>query len=273
MVGQASLIACILLASSAGTGEDADTLESRTPRAWRIAPEVSRYRYKEPGTMTNEGTLYGIVGSYTFYNYGQEGPARPASGGDSRITLEGRLGFGEMEYDGSYMDGTPLSTDGVDDFLLDLRLLWGRERPEAKLLNAIYAGAGCRYLNDDSSSEPGGYERESNYLYIPLGSRKDFEPMGRWNLSLTGEFDVLIIGRQISHLNNADPALPQVRNWQWPGFGAGLALDLRRAGRNVDLALSPFLRFWWVDDSSTSEGYYEPENNTFEYGLSFVVRF
>ena len=96
----------------------------------------------------------------------------------------------------------------------------------------------------------------------------------RWDLSLTGEFDVLLIGRQISHLGDVDPELPTVRNWQWPGFGAGLSVDFRREGRGFDFAFAPFLRYWWIAESDASEdGYYEPENNTFEYGLSFVVRF
>jgi len=273
MTGQAALIACILLAGSAGTGEDADTSGSLAPRAWRIAPEVSHYRYKEPGVMTNEGTLYGVVASYTFYNYGEGSLRSLSSDSNDTITLEGRLSFGEMEYDGSYMDGTPLTTDGIDDFLVNLRLLWGREWPHATLLSAVYAGLGYRYLNDDSSGQLGGYERESNYLYMPVGSRKDFELTDRWDLSLKGEFDILIIGRQISHLSDADPSLPKVRNWQWPGFGVGLSFDLRRTTQHVDLSLAPFLRYWWIDESSVSNGYYEPRNNTVEYGLSFVVRF
>lgn len=274
MVGQAALIACILLASSAETGENVDTSKPLTPPSWRIAPEVSHYRYKEPGVMKNEGTLYGVVGSYTFYDYGQNRSTRSASNSGNTVTLEGRLASGEMDYDGSDMyTNEPISMSGIDDFLLDLRMLWGRERPEAKWLNAVYIGAGYRYLNDDSSSLPGGYERKSNYLYVPLGSRKDFDLADRWSLSLRGEFDLLLIGRQISYLGDADPNEPTVRNWQWPGFGTVLSLDLRYLTRNVDFALSPFVRYWWLDDSSTSEGYYEPENNTFEYGLSFVVRF
>ncbi len=273
MIGQTALVACLVLAGSVGAQDEVEASQPPSTRAWRIAPEVSHYRYKEPGVMTNEGTLYGIVGSYTFRSDGDGGLTSLISDANSTITLEGRLAFGEVDYDGSYMDGTPLSASGIDDFLFDLRLLWGRERPAAKYFNAIYAGLGYRYLNDDSSSQSGGYERESNYLYVPLGSRQDFDLKGRWDLSLTGELDVLIVGRQISHLSDADPELPDVRNWQWPGVGAGLSLDLRRKGRNVDFALSPFLRYWWVDESSVSKGYYEPKNHTVEYGLSFVVRF
>ncbi len=201
------------------------------PRAWTIAPEVSHYRYKEPGVMTNEGTLYGVVGSYTFHNLGDDDFSLPGANGDdlnswSAIRIEGRLGFGEVDYDGSFMDGTPLSTSGTDDLLIDVRLLWGREWQPARCVHAAYVGLGYRYLNDDSSEQLGGYERESNYLYIPLGARRDFDLAGRWDLGLTGDFDVLIVGRQISHLDDADPALPTVRNWQWPGFGAAVSVEL-----------------------------------------------
>jgi hypothetical protein len=270
MVGQAGLAVCILLAGSLGIEDGTESLEAAAFRAWRIAPEVSHYRYREPGVMKNEGTLYGIVASYTFDNdtldYLDTGP-------DDVVRLEGRLGFGEVDYDGSYMDGTPLSTSGSDEFLFNLRLLWGREYPGARFLDGIYAGLGYRYLNDDSSAQAGGYERESNYLYVPLGGRKDFELTPRWDLSITGEFDVLIIGRQISHLSDADPMLPDVRNWQWPGIGVGLSAEVRHEWQDVDLGFAPFLRYWWVAESNVDQGYYEPENNTFEYGLSFVVRF
>jgi len=223
--------------------------------------------------MTNEGTLYGVVGAYTFREDGQSSLARFGADPNDALTLEGRFSFGEVDYDGSYMDGTPLSTDGIDDFLFDIRLLWSREQPAAKIFNCVYAGLGYRYLNDDSSGQPGGYERESNYLYVPVGTRKDWRWKPRWRLSLTGEFDVLLVGRQISHLSDADPTLPDIRNWQWPGFGGLLSLELQHKGHNVDLGVAPFVRYWWIDESTVSDGYYEPKNNTIEYGLSFVFRF
>ncbi|NLH42446.1 MAG: hypothetical protein GX448_11465 [Planctomycetes bacterium] len=249
------------------------------PPAWRIAPEVSHYRYREPGVMTNEGTLYGVVGSYTFYDRPET--ARPAAGvpqeapvACSTFAFDGRIAAGQVDYDGSFMDGTPLSNSGIDDFLLDVRLLWGRHWEPARIVQAAYAGLGYRYLCDDSSGKPGGYQRESNYLYLPVGVRKGFDLTGRWDLTLTGELDMLLVGRQISHLSDANPDLPDVRNWQWPGLGATLSADFLRRGPSWAVGFSPFLRYWWVDESDLSaDGYYEPRNNTFEYGLSFVVRF
>ena len=276
MIDQTVLTAWILLAAAMGAQEAPESSEAPASRAWQIAPEVSHYRYKEPGIMTNEGTLYGVVGSYTWHDL-EDGNAAPSDSAGpeswSTVRLEGRISAGQVDYDGSYMDGTPLSTSGTDDFLLEMRLLWGREWRESRFFDAVHAGLGYRYLNDDSSAQPGGYERESNYLYVPLGARNDVELSTDWDLVLTGEFDVLLIGRQISHLSDADPGLPDVRNWQWPGFGAGLFVDLRHEGRNIDLGFGPFVRYWWIAESDLSYGYYEPENNTFEYGLSLVMRF
>lgn len=272
MVRQVVFGLCMALAGS-GNALAASESGQATPPAWRIAPEVSHYRYKEPGVMKNEGTLYGIVGSYTFYN-AREDAAESDSASWSTIRLDGRLSGGEVDYDGSFMDGTPLSTSGSDDFLFDVRALFGHTWRPARFCDGAYAGLGYRHLRDDSSQQIGGYRRESNYLYIPLGIQKGFDLTTRWNLALAGEFDVLLIGRQISHLDDANPALPTVRNWQWPGFGGSLSLDLVHAYERVNVGFGPFLRYWWIAESEVSnEGYYEPENNTIEYGLSFVIRF
>ncbi|MEN6336527.1 MAG: hypothetical protein ABFE01_19910 [Phycisphaerales bacterium] len=276
MIGQAAFVLCTLLIGSADAREAAEPLQWESPQAWRIAPEVSHYRYREPGVMTNEGTLYGVVGSYAFFRRGAS-CLSPEDGNDvswSTLALDGRISAGEVDYDGSFMDGTPLSTSGTDDLLIDIRLLWSRHWQPTRFLQAFYAGLGYRYLNDDSTGQVGGYERQSNYLYIPLGVRKDFELASRWGLALRGEFDYLVVGRQISSLNDVDPDLPTVRNWQWPGFGVGLFADFLHKGRTANVGLGPFLRYWWVAESDTTdEGYYEPENNTLEYGLSFVVEF
>ena len=234
-------------------------LQLRATRAWRIAPEVSHYRYKEPGVMTNEGTLYGVIGSYTFF--ATEGRQSGGAPTPTATTRSPGPRSGSRAGSASARSITTAPTWTARPFPRAASTIscstcgccgavnGGRRR----FFNAVYAGLGYRYLNDDSSSQPGGYERESNYLYVPLGARKDFELTSRWDLALTGEFDVLLIGRQISHLSDADPGLPDVRNWQWPGFGAGLFVDFRTTGREVDLGLAPFVRYWWIAESDVSE--------------------
>jgi hypothetical protein len=279
MVRQAALVVCILVAHPLFAQEEStERLDPLKPSSWEIAPEVSHFRYAEPGVMKDEGTLFGIVGSYTRRHLRSGDPTGSDIDSNDSISwstfkIEGRLSFGQVDYDGSYMDGTPLRTSGTDDFLLDFRLLWGREWQPVELPDAFYLGLGYRYLNDNSSGQPGGYMRESNYLYVPLGSHADFELATAWTLGLTGEFDVLLIGRQISHLDDTDSGSPEVRNWQWPGFGIRGAVAVQHKGESLDLALSPFVRYWWIAESDTSGGYYEPENNTLEYGLSAIIRF
>ncbi len=279
MIRQTALVVCIVMTLPLfAQEENTELVESLKPPSWEIAPEISHFTYREPGVMKDDGTFYGVVGSYTRRRLRSGDPAQsdPNSNDSvswSTVKIEGRLSFGEVDYDGSYMDGTPLHTSGTDDFLLDVRVLWGREWQPVRFPDAFYAGLGYRYLNDDSSEQAGGYLRESNYLYIPLGSRADFELRDRWSLGLTGEFDVLLVGYQISHLDDVDPGSPRVRNWQWPGFGVRGAVALRHRSRSLDVAISPFVRYWWIGESDVSDGYYEPENNTFEYGLSAVFRF
>jgi len=282
MIRQAALVACVVLAGPILAQEDNTELpKSLKPPSFEIAPEVSGYTYREPGVMKNQGTLYGVAGSYTHRipRYGDPTRADIDSNDGiswSIIKIEGRVGFGQVEYEGSYMeDDTPLRQSGIDDFLLDVRLMCGLEwRPATRFPDGLYAGIGYRYLSDDSSSQPAGYLRESNYLYLPLGSRADFDLTDNWSLGLTGEFDLLLIGRQISHLEDADPALPEIQNWQWPGYGIRGAVAFRHTSPSLDVAISPFVRYWWIAESDvTEEGYYEPENNTFEYGLSVIFRF
>jgi len=278
MVKQTALVLCVLWTGSAlALEDDAELVKSLQPPSWEIAPEVSHYTYREPGTMKNEGTFYSIVGSYTRRRLHEGDPASDANGGTpvawSTAKIEGRLGFGDVDYDGSYMDGTPLKANGNDDLVVDIRAMWGMEWQPAKVVDAFYAGVGYRYLADDSSFQPGGYLRESNYLYIPIGSRVDFVFETGWALGLTGEFDLLLVGYQVSHLDDVDPGYPQVRNWQWPGIGLRGAASLQYRGRSLHVAISPFVRYWWIAESDVSDGYYEPENNTFEYGLSAAFRF
>ena len=91
---------------------------------------------------------------------------------------EGRVAFGQVDYDGGIIDLetseiTPYSIDDIDDWVFEGRLLLGADWLYGSILNTLYAGIGYRYLNDDISFDPVGYERESNYLYIPIGYQFD----------------------------------------------------------------------------------------------------
>jgi hypothetical protein len=261
-------IGCVLAAVTVQAAQPQDSVSQlRDPLCWEVMPEISFYRYKEPGVMEEDGVLFGAVGSYTRWT-------------DMRyLKFEGRASGGEVDYDGELTDGTPYEIKNIDDFLIGVRVLMGTEWSSGTHPYRLYAGLGYRYLNDDASFDPAGYERESNYFYLPIGLWTSRELDGGWHMTVTGEFDLLLYGLQISHLEDVDPAWDTVENSQWPGFGGRASLEFaRRVGRS-ELGFAPFIRYWWIDESELeySEGLgayiYEPRNNTLEYGISFVARF
>jgi hypothetical protein len=251
------LVVGVLLTAGEGPQTNGNGEEVLTGPRWEVAPEVSYYRYAEPGTMKIDGLLYGVAASYTCY--------RPRG----LFRVDGEFAFGLVDYEGSLLDGTPYTMEGSYDFLLNLRLLWGRSWPVAGWDNLFYAGLGYRGLNDCSIQDPAGYDRQSNYFYVPLGLKTYRDLIGHWQIGIGGEFDLLLLGIQISGVEDNGAVV----NLQASGFGARTSVELRRQVKSTDLAIAPFVQYWWVEESNTSDGWYEPRNNTIQYGLSLIWRF
>jgi hypothetical protein len=242
-----------------------------TAPTWEIGPEVSYFRYEEPGdyAIKDTGLLYGIAGAHT------------SSRDNGLFRIEAEFAFGLLDYDGyishENTDGslyyTPYAMSGNRDFLLNLRLLWGREWESGDWGNRFTLGVGYRGLNDDSSQDPNGYDRQANYLYLPVGLKTCHELGDHWQIGLGGELDVLLVGVQYTGFGPNGYML----HVQWPGFGARAALELRHQGRPIDVAIAPFVQYWWVDESThTTDGdyeYYEPRNNSLQYGVGLIFRF
>jgi hypothetical protein len=262
------LVVYALLGTAANSPEVNDvSSEMLRPARWEIAPEFFWHRYREPGVMKNSGILYGAAASYTRY-YQPSYQKR-------LFRMEGEFATGEVDYDGSLMDGTPYSLEGIRDYLVNVRIVWGELWRTKAWENQLYFGLGYRYLNDDSSFDSHGYERQSNYLYLPLGVKTYNELGDNWYLGLGGELDVLLIGLQISGIAESETDSSDVENWQWPGFGVRGSVELRHRTKSLDLAVAPFIQYWWIDNSqeSASGVWCEPRNNTLEYGLSLIWRF
>jgi hypothetical protein len=251
------LVVSVLLTAGEGREAKGDVEEVLAGPRWEVAPEVSYYRYAEPGTMKIGGLLYGVAASYTCY--------RPRG----LFRVDGEFAFGLVDYEGSLLDGTPYTMEDSYDFLLNLRLLWGQSWPMDGWDNLFYAGLGYRGLNDCSIQDPAGYDRQSNYFYVPVGLKTYHKLTGHWRIGVGGEFDLLLLGVQISGVDDNSAVV----NMQCPGFGARASLELRHRAKSADLALAPFVQYWWVEESNTSDGWYEPRNNTIQYGLSLVWRF
>jgi len=258
--------------------------------SFEVGPELYYFYYEEREpfvffgeelwddvVMTEDGMFYGVSGAYTFRGWLPSSDAEMTAGARG-LTLrgEGRFAVGTVDYDGE-QGGEPATISDIDDRTMELRPLIGLGFADADSESFLYTGFGYRYLNDDLSDFPGGYERESNYYYIPIGITGTNLRSGGWSIGGTFEFDILLHGLQKTHLSDMGSGWPDVENKQKSGWGLRGSLRFERRA-NVDLVVEPFVRLWAVsksDDVPIGDGYYvyEPENYTLEGGLSVTIRF
>lgn len=236
---------------------------------WELGADVSHITYKEPSVMEEKGMMYGIVGSYTYRS-------------KFMLKADGSFSYGQVDYKNS---GT---LDNIDDYILEFRGVCGYDFPilKASILTP-YVGIGYRYLNDDmsgmtTSTGALGYERESNYLYSPIGVTI-FTPLRNgWSFGATVEYDIFWRGKQISHLSDAVPGLNDPENRQKKGYGARGSIKLQKKDEKIDFAIEPYIRYWNIKKSEDADltyygtyiGYaYEPKNNSTEIGIMLAMMF
>ena len=243
---------------------------------WELGPEVSYIDYEEPGVMKEEGVMVGVAGSYVY-----RGWVEPDVG-NAMLKAEGGISFGQVGYTGTG------SIDNIGNYRLEFRGVGGYDfwLGESVTLTP-YIGFGYRYLNDDSSGKISttgavGYERESNYLYSPVGLAILIDLEGSWSVGLTGEYDIFWKGIQLSHLSDALPSLSDLENDQNSGYGVRGAVRIAKRGEKVDLVFEPFVRYWDIEQSELSlitfsgtivDFGFEPANNSTEYGMKITVQF
>ena len=242
--------------------------------AWEIGAEIYSFKYEE-SVMEEEGLFLGFNLGYTSRPWLAESQTESTPEGGVMFGLEGRFAFGQVDYDGALLDGTPYTIDNIDDYTLETRAILGADQLSSAAMHTIYTGLGYRYLNDDLSSDPAGYERESNYLYLPLGYQFGAGLDSDWSWAARFEYDIFLWGEQRSHLSDlsADPPEPDVENEQDEGFGYRVSVRLQREYSSGVLIIEPFFRFWDIEDSDISLGWFEPANETTEYGIRFIWMF
>jgi len=233
-----------------------------------LGTEISYIKYKEPSVMEEKGMMYGIVGSYTYHN-------------KLMLKADGRFSYGQVDYKNS---GT---LDNIDDYTLEFRGLGGYDFSvfTASTLTP-YIGIGYRYLNDDlkgtTSTGALGYERESNYLYSPIGIEIITPLENDWSVGATLEYDYFWKGIQKSHLSDAIAGLNDIENDQDDGYGLRGSIKFQKKGEKLDFLIEPFIRYWNIKKSKetvitysgTIIGYgYEPKNNSTEFGIKFAAKF
>lgn len=258
---------------------------------FNVGTEYFYAKYKEPDVMEQRGKLWGMNGAYAY---------RPNSGDlfyNSLVNtfgLESLYASGDFKYEAEAASQAGLQID-KDNYMYELRGILGREYIYDNDVMMLYSGFGYRYLNDDEDDKVFllrgstilGYERESNYYYIPAG----FSFLRKWAdntaVKVMAEYDFFFHGKQISRFSDFNQyvspaqASPDVENTQDSGYGIRGSVNLAMALGPVDLFAEPFFRYWHINDSEvvteqvlgSSGDWIEPKNETIEAGMKLGFKF
>ena len=185
----------------------------------------------------------------------------------------------EFEFDSSYQfltqtywsNGTGTMKD-IDVEIYNLRGLYGIQLSDKLMLKS---GIGYRHLyhywqNQYSSTGAWGYDREQDYLYVPIIAELKM-PIPELNLDgkLKVEFDQIIEGNNTSYMgyqggSNVDLDFKNSDGYAWKAS---------YEGKRGDLTFEPYYEFMYVDDSNIVSGSHEPANTTKEFGLRVKKEF
>ena len=241
--------------------EDSKSVDFSIPNNDRVSIGLvfSNWQYTEPGVMTDKGTLTGILLKYQLIENNQNSPV-----------VDFRYSYGLASY--SADDGYTMY--GAAQRLIDLRLIKSNILGGFNInLPYLFSGIGYRRLDDDSrglsSNDFAGYRRTSQYYYIPIGIEK---PLKISNHDITGviEYDYFISGKQKSYMSDTQLYSYDFENSQSTGYGIRGSLSFKKNG----WIIMPFAEYWSINNSNIlSEGWYEPKNNTKEFGLKIFKTF
>ncbi len=258
---------------------------------YEVGVEIFDYTYREEGFMKLDGSMTGLYGAYT-HRFRENPPIASMKEIFSGID---RLNF--IRLDSRYSRGTDIKyrsegTGQIENethFTYETRLVFGADYPLADrpITVSPYGGIGYRYLMDDnggrqSTTGAWSYDRESQYVYIPLGVDiiRAFE--NGWDIGVNLEYDLFIDGEQESHFETFDARYSSVVKDQNEGYGVRGSIKFIKRMEKVNLSIEPFTRYWHIEQSELGartfngvvDSYWiEPNNRTWEFGVKAGVQF
>jgi hypothetical protein len=245
-----------------------------------IGFELYRYSYKEPVfDLEIEGLQYGVFGTY-IYRPPEDDPLHLDV--LNMYKIDARFAAGPIDY--SSVSG---EIDKEDNYVFEIRGVTGYDHFfNEQFLVTGYGGFGYRYLNNDSGGRQTttgdwGYERVSQYFYLPIGVEAVNQISAYWKVVSNLEWDIFLTGKQSSYLSDVSSDYPDLDNTQRRGYGIRGSLRIVKEGESVNLFLEPFFRYWRIKDSEVSVAYgddvalagLEPDNNSTEYGFKLGLQF
>jgi len=259
-------VICFMFVGVGSISAQTETSLLYKKHTFELGSEISYLTYEEPRVLKERGPMYGGVGSYTYHN---------------RIMLkvEGRLAFGKLDY--YALGGAPVPENSNRDYMWEVRGLGGYDFPILKSsILTPYLGIGYRYFNDDVLPTP--YERESEYLYSPIGIGFITSLGKGWSVGGEGEFDYLWWGKQISHPIDEIPGLSgDIESRLKNAYGLRGSVTLEKRYKKVIFEGGPFIRYWDVKKLETVGLNYgipiDPswisKNHSTEIGFKLAVKF
>ena len=226
--------------------------EDSSPHTFSLGAEGFFYNYREPNLMEDKGALFGLNGEY-FYTFQN----------NLFLGMEGRIALGQANYKSK---GTGRAKN-FNQFIFEPRFLLGYDFHLENFTIAPYVGLGYRFKSDYSAGKftttgHYGYDRESQYFYLPLGLKMNGDFSEKWDWQARTEFDILLAGSQLSKIPHN-----KTRHHQDSGWGAKVEYLVGHKFTSGKLSFGPFFNYWDIDDSNIVNNLVEPKNYTVELGL------
>ena len=242
----------------------------RTRDAQELGLTLSSYSYQEPSVSV------GI----TAVNYGLE-YQKTSLLRDGKFVLAGiDYATGTDWYNGS-------GTLAMPKYYYNGKIAIGADWAYRSGIISPYIGLGYRFLNETgggltTSTGKVMYDRQSTYLYIPVGWKQRSLTAGGGMLESTFELDYLVSGNQFSGLsvknNFSYSNSSDVNNRQTSGYGLNASVMYKRPD---GWSLGPYWKYWNISKSdlgtwtytSGSTSVYEPADTTEEFGFKALYQF
>jgi hypothetical protein len=265
-LGAALLVVTLIPAHAEGVASD----YLRTRDAQELGLTLSSYSYQEPSLSV------GI----TAVNYGLE-YQKTSLLRDGKFVLAGiDYATGTDQYSGSGNLAMP-------KYYYNGKIAIGADWAYRNGIISPYIGLGYRFLNETgggltTSTGAVMYDRQSTYLYIPVGLKQRSLTGYGGMLESTFELDYLVSGNQFSGLsvmnNFSYSNSSDVNNRQTSGYGLNASFMYKRPD---GWSLGPYWKYWNISKSdlgtwtytSGSTSVYEPANTTEEFGFKALYQF
>ena len=181
---------------------------------------------------------------------------------ETYVGFRNRLAAGQVDYTSA---GTG-TLSAIPDYQFETTAYLGIPFEGSNSRTTLFSGLGFRYLLNasglkQSSTGHSGYDRESRYIYMPIGI--NFET-GQWELR--GEYLYFLYGQQTSKISQVSPSYSDITNDQEEGSGIKMTAKYYV---EKDFGYEFYMDYWDIADSKldVTGNFMEPRNTTSETGI------